>query len=122
MKRIKIIFYAVTGLLSLMLLGSAIGLYLFNTAEAKANFAELGFPTYLVIPLALAKIIGVIVLLGRFNEKLTEWAYAAFFFNFLLAASAHLASGVPSAAPAIVAILLLVTSYWLNQKISPNQK
>jgi hypothetical protein len=66
--------------------------------------------------LAIAKIAGVITLLTRFHSTLKEWAYAGFFFNFLLAAGAHLSAGDGEAGAAFVALVLLLTSYFLEKK------
>ena len=45
----KIIFWIVTGLLSLMMLGSA-GMYIFNHASVATIFQSLGYPTYIIYP------------------------------------------------------------------------
>jgi len=74
------------GLLSLIMLGSA-GFYLFNHAGVVEIFQSLHYPPYLVYPLAAAKILGIIPIWARKSQTLTEWAYAAFFFELLLAAS-----------------------------------
>ncbi|MFY0605518.1 MAG: DoxX family protein [Cyclobacteriaceae bacterium] len=116
MKKFKIAYYVVTGLLSLMLLYSSIGMYLLQTDMVKGFFEALGFPTFIVIPLAIAKITGVVVLLTRFNDTIKEWAYAGFFFNFVLAAAAHINVGDGEAGGAIMALVLLAVSYILDKK------
>lgn len=116
MKIFKIAFYVITGLLSLMLLYSSIGIYLLQTEMVKGFFEALGFPTFIVIPLAIAKIIGVIVLLTRLNPIVKEWVYAGFFFNFVLAGAAHLNVGDGAAGSAFVALGLLIGSYLLEKK------
>ena len=112
----KIAYWIVTVLLSLLLLGSA-GMYIFNHAAVVEIFQSLHYPPYIVYPLALAKILGVIAITTRRSKTLTEWAYAGFFFDFLLAASAHYFAGVPSPIAAIVALVLLLISYALGKKI-----
>ena len=109
--KMKIVFYVSTGLLSLMMLYSSIGMYLLNTSAIQGIFESLGFPAFLVIPLALMKIAGVITLLTRFHPIVKEWAYAGFFFNFVLAAAAHIHKGDGEAGGAIVALVLLIISY-----------
>ena len=115
-KFMKIAYWIVTGLLSLMMLGSA-GMYIFNHAGVVEIMQSLHFPPYIVYPLAAAKILGVLAILTRKSKTLTEWAYAGFFFDFLLAASAHYFAGVPSPLLAIVALILLLISYTLGRKI-----
>ncbi len=112
----KIVYWIVTGLLCLMMLGSA-GMYIFNHAEVLTIFTSLGYPTYIVYPLAIAKILGVIAILTKKSKTLKELAYAGFFYDFLLAASAHYFAGVPSPLLAIVALVLLFISYILDRKI-----
>ncbi len=113
----KIIFWIVTGLLCLMMLGSA-GMYIFKHAEIAEIFEKLHYPAYIIYPLAIAKILGVIAILTNYSRILKEWAYAGFFFDFLLAASAHYFAGVPSPLTALVALVLLIASYILDKKNS----
>ena len=112
----KIVYWIATGLMCLLMLGSA-GMYIFNHAEVLKIFTSLGYPTYIVYPLAIAKILGVMAIITKFSKTLKEWAYAGFFFDFLLAASAHYFAGVPSPLAAIVALVLLLISYALDRKI-----
>lgn len=116
MNKIKIGYYVVTGLLSLMLLYSVIGMYFLQTEMVQGFFQALGYPSYLVIPLGVLKLAGVATLLSRFNPRVVEWAYAGFAINFSLAASAHLSVGDGEAGGAIGALVLLVTSYVLSMK------
>ena len=112
----KIVYWIVTGLFCLMILGSA-GMYIVNHAEVLKIFTSLGYPTYIIYPLAIAKILGVIAILTKKSKTLKEWAYAGFCFDLLLAASAHYFSGVPSPLLAIIALVLLLISYTLDRKL-----
>ncbi|MEL7222644.1 MAG: DoxX family protein [Bacteroidota bacterium] len=116
MKTQKIVFWVVTGLLSAMMLMSA-GMYFFNTDEVYTIFESLGFPTFVVYPLAVAKILGVVAILTRKSRSLTEWAYAGFFFDFILAAAAHLNASDGEHIGAFVALVLLAVSYFLQKKV-----
>lgn len=111
MKTKSVIYWIATGLICLLMLASA-GMYIFNHAEVVKIFASLGYPTYIVYPLAIAKILGVIAILTRYSKTLKEWAYAGFFFDFVLAFLAHLFAGDGGYILPIVAILLLLTSYF----------
>jgi hypothetical protein len=115
MKKFKIGFWISTGLLSAMLLMSA-SMYVFNHEEIAGMFTKFGYPTYIIYPLALAKLIGVSVLLLSKNLKLKEWAYVGFFFNFILAFFAHYQIGDGEQFGALIALVLLVTSYYFNYK------
>ncbi len=111
MNRNKIIHWVATGLLSAMMLMSA-GMYFFNHAEVAQTFTSLGFPTYIIYPLAIAKILGIIAIWSRRSSVLKEWAYAGFCFDFLLAASAHLMVSDGQHWAAIGALVLLFASYF----------
>ena len=112
----KIFYWIVTGLLCLMMLASA-AVEIFMFGESAKFVGQLGFPHYIAYVLPITKILGVVAILTKYSKTLKEWAYAGFFFDFVLAALAHYFSGVPSPIPAIVAIVLLLTSYFLDKKI-----
>ncbi|WP_411029865.1 DoxX family protein [Spongiimicrobium sp. 3-5] len=116
MKKNKIIYWITTGLLSLMMLGSAM-FYLTQTPTATQIFNSLGFPAYLIYPLALAKILGVLAILTNKSDFLKDLAYKGFFYVFILAASAHINAGDGGFAPALIALLLVITSYLYNKKL-----
>lgn len=117
MKTTKIINWISTGLLTLMMLMSA-GMYIFNHGEMSVSFLALGFPVYVIYPLALAKILGLVAVWSNLSKTLKEWAYAGFFFNFSLAVSAHLMANDGEFAGAAMALVLLFTSYFSWKKIS----
>ena len=112
----KIVFWIVTGLLSLMMLGSA-AMYIFQYDSTALIVQSLNYPTYIIYPLAVAKILGVIAIVSNYSRILKEWAYAGFFYDFLLAASAHYFSGIEGAWMALVALLLLIVSYILDKQL-----
>ena len=116
MKTNKIIYWIATGLLCLLMLASA-GMYIFNHQAVLEIFKTLGFPAYIVYPLAVAKILGVIAILSKQSKWLKEWAYAGFFFDFLLAISAHLNAGDGEFPLAVIALVLLLVSYIFDKKV-----
>lgn len=116
MKNWKYVFWGSTGLLSLMMLMS-VGMYIFNHGEVSATFQKLGYPAYIVYPLAGAKLLGLIAILTRKSKLLAEWAYAGFFFDFVLACTAHIAVGDGEWAPALVASVLLILSRFSLSKL-----
>ena len=117
MNKFKIIYYIATVLLSLMMLGSA-GMYVFNNAEVAKIITSLGYPTYIIYPLAVAKILGLIAIWSNYNKTLKEWAYAGFFYDFVLALTAHLNVGDGEFGGAAVALVLLVVSYIFDKKVN----
>lgn len=117
MKTTKIIYYISTGLLTLLMLFSA-GMYLFNNAEVATMFTSFGYPTYIIYPYAIAKLLGLVAIWFLGNKVIKEWAYAGFFFAFILAFFAHVMIGDGEQMGAVVAMVLLVTSYITNKKIT----
>lgn len=115
-KRNKIIYLAATGLLTALMLMSA-GMYFLQYDMVSDTFTRLGFPTYIIYPLAIAKILGLVAIWTKKSQMLKEWAYAGFFFDFLLAASAHINAGDGEFLPAVVAMFLLTVSYVFERKI-----
>jgi hypothetical protein len=116
MKKDKIIFYVVTSLLTLLMLFSA-GMYFFNHEEVAVMFTSFGYPTYIIYPYAVAKLLGVIAIWFVANKTIKEWAYAGFFFAFILAFFAHIMIGDGEQMGAVVAMILLVVSYIYSKKV-----
>lgn len=116
MKRDKIIYYIATGLLTLLMLFS-VQMYFFNHAEVASMFTNFGYPTYIIYPYGVAKILGVIALWFVSNRTIKEWAYAGFFFAFILAFFAHYMIVDGEQMGAVVAMLLLIVSYIFGKKI-----
>lgn len=112
----KLIYWIATGFLSIMMLTSA-SMYFLQYEMVSGTFVNLGYPVFIIYPLALAKILGILAILSRSSKFLKEWAYAGFFFDFALAASAHLYVGDGEFAPALVAIVLLIVSYQYDKKV-----
>lgn len=119
MKRDKIIFYILTGLLTLLVAGGA-SQYILNHEEVTVAFGMLQFPAFLIYPMAVAKISGLIAIWFIKSPKLKEWAYAGFTFNFLLAIGAHLNVGDGEAIGALIALVFLAGSYIFHRRVQSN--
>ena len=123
MKRNKIIFWTTTVIVSAMMLYSAFN-YLTNEVM-KGAFVHLGFPSYFRIELAVAKILGAIVLiLPLIPGRLKEFAYFGFTITFISASIAHFSSGDPFsvAVTPVVFLGILATSYWYFRRIVLTQQ
>ncbi len=104
-------FYLISNsLLTIFMLISS-GMYFFNSAEVGEMFTNLGYPSYIVYPLAIAKILGLIGIWLNKYKSLKEWAYAGFFFDFILALMAHIMAGI-AFVPVMIALVLLGISYF----------
>ncbi len=114
----KIIFWISTGVMLAIFTFSAT-MYLTKYEMVKGFFQQLGFPTWIVMPLAIAKILGIIAILTRKSKMLTEWAYAGFFFDAALALAAHLTHNDGGQMMAIIALVALVVSRFFYGRLFP---
>ena len=92
MKTNKIIYWIATAVCCGIMLFSA-QMYFLKYEMVKGFFQSLNYPTYLIYPLAIAKILGIIAILSNKSNWLKEWAYAGFFFDAVLAFAAHYQAG-----------------------------
>ena len=111
----KITYYVTTGLLTAIVL-MYVGNSIFNNEMFSRRFAELGYPVYLIYPLTIAKLLGLIAIWSKKSKMLMEWAYAGFFFDFMLAISAeiHAMDGEYVSSP--MALILLLASYIFEKR------
>lgn len=112
----KYIYWLSTVLLCALMLWSAT-MYFTQYAMVVGFFKSLGFPVWIIYPLASLKIAGVLTILWRGNRWLTEWAYAGFFFDMTLALTAHIIAGDGGYLFSGAGILLLLTSYLTGSKV-----
>lgn len=112
----KIIYWVSTAVLCGIMLYSA-QMYFRNTEMVEGFFKNLSYPTYVVIPLAVLKVLGVIMILSRKSQWLTEWAYAGFFFDLVLATAAHHYAGHGIVGFSLYALIALFPSYFLGKYI-----
>ena len=90
--RCGVLFWVFTGLLAVVMVGSA-ARALLDYPWARESFVHLGYPTYIIIPLEIAKLFGVAAVVSNVSAFLKNLAYAGFFYHLLLALSAHVAAG-----------------------------
>ena len=117
MKITKIIYWISTVLLCAMMLYSA-SMYLTKYDMVNVFFESLNYPTYIIYPLATLKILGVIMILWRKSSWLTEWAYADFFFDVVLAFFAHYFAQ-DDVTFTLVGIILILLSYFFGKTVRP---
>jgi hypothetical protein len=116
MNKTKLLYYISTGILTAIMLLSA-GMYLFNNEMIQGAFSSLGYPTYLIYPLAIAKLLGLVAIWTRKSTWLKEWAYAGFFFDTALALTAHLVADDGGFLLSGVALVMVLVSYFSEQRL-----
>ncbi len=114
----KILFWTSTGILTLIMLFSVYN-YFFNHQMVADFYVAMGYPTYLIYPLAIAKILGLVAIWGNFSKSLKEWAYAGFFFNTVLAFFAHVMISDGQHIGAVIAFVAVIISYFMGKMVRP---
>jgi hypothetical protein len=112
----KLFFWLSTLLFSVMIIAGAI-FYFVQNDMVKEVYLTLGYPTYLVYPVAIAKFLGIAAILSRKSYFLKELAYAGFFYLLILGVMAHVQASDGGFAPALAALVLLCISYCSGKKL-----
>lgn len=116
MKRTKIAYWISTSLVGLMMVYSAYA-YLTQPVMQQA-FQHIGYPGYFRVELAIAKLVGAVLLLAPVASRVKEWVYAGFTIVFVSAFIAHVSSGDPAGvwmAP-VIFLAVLGVSYLTYHK------
>jgi hypothetical protein len=115
-KKRALVYWASTGLIALIMGISAVS-YLLRVPHFVESTHGLGYPTYFMSILGVAKLLGVLALLWPGWPGLKEWAYAGFTFNLVGATWSHLATGqLDHALLAAAWLTVLLVSYRTYRK------
>ena len=88
MKKEKIVFWTATTLIALF--EGLLPALTSQTELAKEGIRHLGYPEYFGNALVVFKVLGVLALIiPQVPQRVKEWAYAGFAFDFLFAAISH---------------------------------
>lgn len=117
MKKIVISYWCFTGLLSVLMAGGSIPDIL-AVPDAVALFDHLGYPSYLLPFLGIAKLLGIVAILVPGFPRIKEWAYAGLVFDLLGAMYSSIAVGDPVSSwiMFIIGFILIGGSYTLYHK------
>ncbi|MCK1991189.1 DoxX family protein [Peribacillus muralis] len=119
MKKTKIIYWIFTGLLvALMGIGSIPDIL--SVPNAVALFEHLGYPSYLLPFLGVAKLLGIVAILVPGFPRVKEWAYAGFTFDLTGAMYSSISVGDPASSWLffIIGYILIAGSYIYHHKKS----
>ena len=122
MRTTKITYWTATIIVSLMMVFSA---YSYITSpDIKQAFEHLGFPGYFRVELAIAKLLGAVLLLAPVAARIKEWTYAGFVIVFVSAFIAHSASAdvISMRVMPLIFLALLAASYISNYKLQDSAK
>jgi DoxX-like family len=116
MKPNKIIYWIAT-VIMIMIFAYSASMYLTKYEMVVGFFKHLGFPTWLIYPLAFAKIAGIIVVLFKKPAFLKEIAYAGFLFDALLALTSHTIAKDGGYLFSLIALIATIVSWIYDRKV-----
>jgi len=116
MKRDKIIYWIVTGLLSLWMLFQSF-MFIFNSEQIEPMFEGLNIPSFLIIPLGVAKVLAIVAILSKKSDLLKKLAYYGLAIDFMGAIVSHLLAGDGNWATPLIALIILTGSYIYDRKL-----
>ena len=80
-------------------------------------FEDLGVPASLIIPNGIAKILAVIAILTKKSQILKKLAYYGLGLDFISAIVLHLIAGDGRWPTALVALVILIVSFYYDRKL-----
>ncbi len=111
----KIIYWVSTAIMCAIFMYSAF-MYFTKYEMVTGFFEYLVFPQWLIYPLAVAKVLGVVAVLTKKSKFLKELAYAGFLYDALLALTAHVMTG-GGYQMSIIALVATIVSWIYDRKI-----
>ncbi len=117
MKKTKTFYWIITGLFSAFMIFSAIPEILV-LPDAITFMNSLGYPTYIIPFLGVAKLLGITAILIPGFPRIKEWAYAGLFFDLIGATYSQIANYglLPQTSFMLLPIIFLFISYYLFHK------
>jgi uncharacterized membrane protein len=113
--------YWIATLLMLLLMGFSVYAYHASYETMAGYFETFGYPTYLVYPLAYAKLLAMIVIITNRYRNLKDIAYGAYYINMIMATTAHLMHG-DQPIHAYVGLVVVPISYILSNRVRGEPK
>ncbi|MBL4676335.1 MAG: DoxX family protein [Mucilaginibacter sp.] len=116
-KVIKIIYWILTVLFVLAMLGDAYG-GITKQEAGQVVLRHLGYPMYLLVITGVFKLFGAIAIAQNGWKTIKEWAFAGFFINFVGAVASRAAMGdafgllIP---PIVMLVIMFILYYFWKQ-------
>jgi len=117
-KKVNAIYWVFTGLFAAFMLAGSIPDVIMHPAAVELVNKHLGYPTYFLPLLGVAKVLGVVAILAPGLPTLKEWAYAGLTYDLVAAMYSHISVGDPPTQWLIIflPLLLLAGSYALHRR------
>ena len=116
MKKTNILYWVFTSLFAALMLMSAIPDIFSNPIAVQGMHVELGYPTFFIPFIGVAKFLGVVAIVVPGFPRLKEWAYAGLIFDLIGATYSILAVGKPDWMFMVLPFALAISSYVFYQK------
>jgi hypothetical protein len=117
MNKEKIIFWSATIIIALF--EGLMPAFTSQTELAKEGIRHLGYPAYFGNTIVIFKVLGVLALvIPQVPNRLKEWAYAGFVFDFLFASISHCAVdglNVQTFFPLVVLVILGISYVYFHK-------
>ncbi len=121
-KKTKIIYWSTTVII--FLFEGVLPAFTSQTELAKEGIRHLGYPEYFGNALVIFKVLGALALIiPKIPNRIKEWAYAGFAFDFIFASISHWAVdgfGGQTLFPLFL-FAILITSYIFHEKLNKYQ-
>lgn len=116
-KTIAIIYWILTVLFSLAMLGDAYG-GISKQEAGQEVMRHLGYPVYIMVITGVFKLFGALAILQNKFKIIKEWAFAGFAINFIgaFASRATVGDGVGLLVPPVVILLIMFILYYFWKK------
>ena len=116
-KKIKVIYWITTGIISLFELSGA---FFINSQVAIDGMHHLRLPDWFRWEVSIGHIIGGILLIIPFQKRIKEWVYVGFGIDFISAtiAYASIDGPNPNTFSPLIMLFLLIISYWCFLKLT----
>lgn len=118
MKKIKTMYWIITGLFAALMGASAIPDIISVPSAVDMVSGHLGYPPYFLPFIGVAKLLGAIAIIIPGFPRIKEWAYAGLAYDLIAAMYSSIAVGDPASSwmPIFVGYFLIASSYILYHK------
>ncbi|HEY5745214.1 MAG TPA: DoxX family protein [Chryseolinea sp.] len=116
MKKINILYWVFTGLFAALMIFSSFSNIVTAPDAVELIKAKLGYPTYIIPFLGVAKLLGSIAILIPRFPRLKEWAYAGLMYDLIGATYSSFAIGEAGAAFMVIFIAMGFASYYFYRR------
>lgn len=119
MKKTDLWIYRIsTGLITALFAPGAVA-YFVQYDMTSEMFTSLGFPTFIIYPLAVLKLLGLVAIWTGRSKMLREWAYVGFMFDLTLATGSHINAADGEAIWPAIALVVVIVSYIFHRRVHP---